>query len=262
MRPKPIVKGFYNLIEFETLRDGGGDPNTNTVIDGHLIPLRNSKLTEIWVNVTNGGNTSIRKMRARARFVILPQTKDPFGGEKRRIWTYEEYAASKELEKKVIAPVGAAVPSFTFSDKPVPLRWQLWEGGSSPEIDLSPKNDEAHAKLFSIWKLQYDAIQEMKKLTLLNDSNDNRETIAVGVSDSPPIWNEDLGKSRFVVYAKFWLTAENLTEPPPCIFVIDLDKDHNLGALFEKHDIDSNSYASLDRFFKIQRAWSGEVMEY
>jgi hypothetical protein len=259
MRPRPIVKGFYNIVEHEAYRDGGGDPKATIPIEGHDIPLRNSKLTEIWVNVTNDGKTSIKRMRARARFVILPQVKDRFGGGERKIWTYEEYMKSQELEKKVVEPAGAAVPSFNFIDKPVPLKWKLWEGGLSPEIDLAPKSDEANARLFSVWKLRWDAIEEMKKQGLLKGSNAPRETIAIGVSDSLPFWSGDLGTTRFVVYAKFWLTAENLADPSPIIFVFDLDKDFELGAMFEKHDINSDNFKGLDGFFNIRRPWSGEI---
>ncbi len=119
--------------------------------------------------------------------------------------------------------------SLPFSRTPkgtVAFPWIQADGGTSYEIDLTPKNDEASIKLVSIYPLDRIARSQIENAGLTISDNPFSFSIILYVGYLSHILHNqpaaDRNKLLYELAVKFWIIAENLTNEASEIFHIEI----------------------------------------
>jgi len=231
------------------------------------IPLAEAQCAEVWVNVENKGKTALRRMRMKSKFVVIPGGKSIYN-ELERLNLAKERSNAKNLrefvdEIKEKDPAGKVMDSvedfiglkekFVATSKTpegsIPVSWTTRDGKTEAEIDLAPLDDEASAKILSIYRIPEQLFTKAR----FELPHTKFGTILIQVGNSSA-WvlntREEDGSPMFDLVGKVWLVGENLTSHDPYMVVVeflDLEKKFaNVGG----HDWWTGEYRSLRELFE------------
>ena len=209
-RPQP--KCIDKIIERQS------DWNDNFNYLGQQIPLFNSHVSELWINVTNHGKTSVKRMRARAKLYPIPKKPRQLSDRERpKDISDEEWNFQKRQHETFIAETELARSNKTygtplpFSKTPkgtIGLPWTQVDQ-TTYETDLTPLSDEASAKLVTAYRLDDHVVKELSKRQLIITSEGEQIGILAVGNDLMVllnVTNDQKIEHEFAI--KFWIVAE------------------------------------------------------
>jgi hypothetical protein len=185
---------------------------------------------ELWMNVTNLGKTAIKRMRARAKFAVVPK-KIPFDRTKPEGMSDEQWSRMKAVHDQFEKEFNERISSSLFG-KPLPFvntpkgtaafPWTEADGKSTFETDLSPNSDEASVRLIALYPLGERGRLELEKAGKIK-TQPGTQIIATQIANNSGL---SMGTtSDMLMYdliVKFWIIAENLTREHSSLFHIEI----------------------------------------
>jgi hypothetical protein len=251
-RPKPVIRDqpFINDSGFVRVNVFGADLGINA-----------RDVNELWISVSNVGQTAIKRLRARATIVNLrhPSILSPPGNRPENMsvddWNrhlQERQRMHDRIEREFSEGLfGRALPFSRTPRGTTAFQWAQVDGRESFEVDLAPNNDEASVKLAAIYRL--DDIESRQAI------NSGRVRAAQGTrivsytlgSMTGSALNPTFGDGiAHEVAVKFWLIAENLTEEVSEIFHVEIPESFNT-INSTRYDRNSKSYRELNKWFSL-----------
>lgn len=143
---------------------------------------------------------------------------------------------------------GTPLPFSRTPRGTIALEWAQVDGRTTYEVDLAPNNDEASAKIASIYRLDEFEVGEL--LTHTQDVEFPKNTPMViyqlgGMSNT--ILNPTHPEGTALeIAAKFWIIAENITEEVSEIFHIEIPNSYD-NILCTRYPKDSKKYKELSK---------------
>lgn len=163
-RPRPIIEA----VKLTPPRN-----STETLdVMGVSIRLFETTSVELWMSIRNDGRTPVRRMRARAKFALVPPPLDappeqrPLGITgpqwEERIRQVREFRQNM-FRQMADSMFGRPLPFTKTPSGTAAFPWFELGSVSRYETDLSAGNDEAAVRLFALYRLGRSALMELER---------------------------------------------------------------------------------------------------
>jgi hypothetical protein len=244
-RPKPV-------IQEQPFGGGSGFQNVNVFGVDTIIFKRDAK--ELWVNVRNEGQTSVKRMRARVRIVSLqplvkhmPQVKPdnmPEDHWTRLIQKQQEFLArtDQEFNQSVF---GTPLPFIRIPSGTTALPWTQLDRMNVYEVDLTP-NDEASIRLVGLYPLEEAGRISLEHVIKVEDEHARLVAHQIGAMSGVVTNPISDGTFAFNLAVKFQIIAENLTVPVFEIFHLEIPTSYDT-IICSKYKMGTKEYNELNK---------------
>lgn len=163
-RPKPIIEA----VKLTPQRN----PTETLDVMGAPLRLFDTTSVELWMSIRNDGKMPVRRMRARAKFALVPPPPDAPPEQRPAGITdpqWEERLRSiREFRRNMFRQMadsmfGRPLPFTKTPSGTAAFPWFELGSMSRYETDLSAGNDEAAVRLFALYRLGRIALMELER---------------------------------------------------------------------------------------------------
>jgi hypothetical protein len=247
-RPKPII--IHKILS-------GNLEHNEQILDttGEHTPFLGGTKTAQWMNVTNKGNTTVKKMRARVKVLPLEKKISPASPPKPEnmldeVWqqiTKQHEQFQKKLEEQHSNYVyGKPLPFSNTLRGTMAYPWVGVDRQQSYETDLTAKSDEASILVCAIYRPNL--------APQVNPDGSARWTtryyLEIGGTTTIVLNPQPSSDIRFSFAIKFWIVAENVSEDVSEIFYVEVPDSFET-IICTKLKRGSKQYKDFDKLLRI-----------
>lgn len=211
-RPKPVLSD--KVLDSELYFD---DKIPTT--EGEYVSHMGGTKTQLWMNVTNRGKTSVKRMRARGRFYPIPKKIHAVKYPRPAGLSEEEWTKYKQQHQQFEERLqeeywnnmyGRPLPFSSTPKGTVSFPWSRLDRFNVFETDLPPNSDEAGALICAIYRPRSMPLPSKDNPEVINQNI--RIDLQVGGIPVVVLNPRTRAEIKFSFAVKFWIIAENLTE--------------------------------------------------